>query len=69
MSKSIEVMHDPILTNKELIEKLMSSLGQFSDLVRFFSLNPKDLNGTVKLMDYGRKKAIFLNFRQQEVFE
>jgi hypothetical protein len=25
--------------------------------------------GTVKLMDYGRKKAIFLNFRQQEVFE
>ena len=29
----------------------------------------KAVDGTVKLMDYGRKKAIFLNFRQQEVFE
>jgi hypothetical protein len=32
-------------------------------------LRGSELVGTVKLMDYGRKKAIFLNFRQQEVFE
>jgi hypothetical protein len=33
------------------------------------SVLPGTFDGTVKLMDYGRKKAIFLNFRQQEVFE
>lgn len=44
MSKSLEGVYNPIVTNKELVEKLMSPLADIFDSNQLFDLDPKDLN-------------------------